>query len=614
MNHQELVNKAKGIPKDKRLQIIKNKQETDIHFVLEKIFQRMEPDYTVQITHGVDELGKDLVLYRKDELAQTIIGVVVKKGDIKAKTLSDVDIIKDRISFEPKNKKLAEIISQIRQAGVHPGLVKTSFEKLKINNHKIIIVGDISQQARERMSLEIPEGIGEIHDLEWLIDKSTNYYPEVFFDEHLLNYLSEQIKRLEDKHVLNKKNLLLSDVFVDPIVSDYNISFDFTGENISKLLRKEKYPFNKLEAVLRQNEKILLVGEPGIGKSGCLSKIALDEYKNIVQNSLSDKKENIEIPILIPALKLLSIDDTKDLLSEWPETLEGRIKIKVLLLDALDEVALKNREAVIEKAEQICNDLDCALLITSRNIDILNSDILENFKKYELQAFNFKQAMRLVEKLCTKNKNILENLRKGLNTVADKMPLIPMSLMLLVDIVEEQEEIPASITELYQRYIEQLLGRWDKDKGIEVLFEYYILENFISEFAYEYFYKKHNSIAIDVTEFTNFLDEYAERHRYDLTTKNELWIAIERLGVFSVKNKVTFCHRSFLDYFVAKYIHDKREEFENLNDMICDLYYSDFWQDVAFFYFGMKKSISNSLINKIFDNWITPDKVDKVFR
>ena len=51
------------------------------------------------------------------------------------------------------------------------------------------------------------------------------------------------------------------------------------------------------------------------------------------------------------------------------------------------------------------------------------------------------------------------------------MPMVPLSLILLCELVEEKREIPESVNELYDRFTDIACGRWDKDKGIEVTFE-----------------------------------------------------------------------------------------------------------------------------------------------
>ena len=100
MNTQkELVLRAKAIPKDRRADIIKSIKETDLHNHLKELFGHMQPDYLIENTHGVRERGKDLVIVREDGITREVIGIVVKCGDIAAKTAGDVDEVIEHVEL-----------------------------------------------------------------------------------------------------------------------------------------------------------------------------------------------------------------------------------------------------------------------------------------------------------------------------------------------------------------------------------------------------------------------------------------------------------------------------------------------------------------------------------
>lgn len=87
----ELGQKAKAISKDERKRILENFRETDLHGYLKELLKAMQPNYVIEVTHGNDELGKDLVIVRRDTITVDVIAVVVKRGNIRAKTLGEVD-------------------------------------------------------------------------------------------------------------------------------------------------------------------------------------------------------------------------------------------------------------------------------------------------------------------------------------------------------------------------------------------------------------------------------------------------------------------------------------------------------------------------------------------
>ncbi len=94
----ELVKQAKLLSYDERKQILLGFRELDLQSYLKELFSSMEPSYLIQVTQGTDELGKDLVLIKKDKFTTDVIGVVVKLGDVKGKLLGEVDEVIERVN------------------------------------------------------------------------------------------------------------------------------------------------------------------------------------------------------------------------------------------------------------------------------------------------------------------------------------------------------------------------------------------------------------------------------------------------------------------------------------------------------------------------------------
>lgn len=81
----------------------------------------------------------------------------------------------------------------------------------------------------------------------------------------------------------------------------------------------------------------------------------------------------------------------------------------------------------------------------------------------------------------------------------------------------------------------------------------------------------------------------------------------------NLRDKVNFKHRSFLDYFVAFHIYENREELPSLNELITHLYFHSIWGEVAFFYIGLRREISQELLSNIhsYENDSTTAQIDK---
>jgi GTPase SAR1 family protein len=615
-NNTELVKQAEALTQDQRKEILMGIPENDLHFDLKELFVAMEPSYTVEVTQGTKELGKDLVLVRMDALTTDVIGVVVKCGNIKGKTLGEVDDVLDRVNLalsQKADRKTREIESQIRQAFAHKAELTDFFQTLPVNKVIVIVAGEISKEARTRLGKEI-HGPTEVHGINWLITNFSQHYPHVFFEGKVTNFIQRKIQELETRHRVIRSNRILSDSFVEPVVRATDISIDF-GEELRAAISRKQLPFSKLKSVLSGKKKIILIGDPGTGKSAALAKLTIDLLKEVYLKAAKSRANSVKtsVPILVGAREFASLDTVKTLLDYTlggPEVVEN-LEVRALLLDGLDEVVSSKRVGVIERAEKFADHLNCSLLIASRKIDLL-SITPTGFQKFELLPFGTGQALQLIEKV-QNNPLAVGNIRDGLDKMRYQIPMVPLSLILLIEIVEEHKEVPASVTELYERYSDTVLGRYDRDKGIEVLFEYLIKKRFLAELAYSEFYSK-GSIEINREEFDAFCQRYAEE--YGLNDQLSLFIReIERAGVLEVgEETVLFRHRSFLDYFAAFYIYDKRDEFDRLNDFIVNIYFNDAWGETAFFYVGLKREVNEKLLNSILDYdrdslWVNLQKV-----
>ena len=258
-----------------------------------------------------------------------------------------------------------------------------------------------------------------------------------------------------------------------------------------------------------------------------------------------------------------------------------------------------DREAVLVKAKSFSAELGCALILASRMVETIKHPI-PGFRHYELLPFEFNQAMRLIERIVTDEK-ALEALKNGLNTVASQMTFTPLSIKLLIEIAENEREIPASLTELYEQFSEYALGRFDAEKGIQGIFQYAVKDQFLADLAYTEFFLK-DQLTVTPLEFESFLTSHARLRGWDEEQLREFVYEIERAGILIRADFVSFNHRSFLDYFIARWLHNHLDELPDPNKIIIDAYFSSTWSEVAFYYVGLMKRMNEKLLNSIFDS------------
>ncbi len=581
---KELSRKAEALSKSERKNILLDLREVDLHDNLKSLFEYMTPEYSVEKTHGANEFGKDLILHKDVPWGTDAIGIIVHNGNIKGRTLGDID----------------KINSQINQAFSHAANLKEKIEPVRISKALIILNGDFSRQAKDRIKSENEDYKLEYLDIAWLIEKFSKYYPQVFFEGKVIDFLQKEIQNLEACSLFEKIGKNLSECYVDPLIGTFNIPKKLDEKSIIQIINSQKFNLSKFKSVLDKNKKIILIGDPGSGKTLTLKKICLEKFKKASNNAISGKnKSRIKIPLFIKASDFQGINSFKELIKNKfiDNKISTKFEIDSLMIDGLDEVLPEKRNTIIEHAAKISGEKNLTLIITSRKINLL-SNPPTGYQVYELLPFEFGQAVQLFSKLI-KDKKLLSSLKDGLKNIQDKLIMTPLSLILLIELVENYKEVPASITELYKRYTDLIFGRLDKEKGIEVLFDYIIKKKFISELTYKEFYVK-KRLEVPLEDFEKFLEKYAQKYGWDRKELEKFIKEIERVGLIGIENNVYFRHRTFLDFFIAHNIFSNRENIKDLDALISELHYSDLWEDVAFFYVGHKREISKKTLDIIF--------------
>ncbi len=506
-------------------------------------------------------------------------------------------------SIPTTKKKIEEIDSQIRQCFSHDAEIKDDFKTYKVNKVFVIISGEISNEGRNRLGKELGGKTENVHGIRWLVENFTEHYPEVFFEGEATSFLQNRIKDLEETHVALKSQKLLSDTFIEPLVQSSEVSVTIK-DTLEASWNQRRLPFSTLKSILKKHKPIILVGDPGTGKSACLTKLAIDLMKDALSLSLQSTgkdKGKSTIPILVNARKILEHETTDQLLVDYfqMEEIVRQFSVNILFVDGLDEVKVENRGTLITRAKLFAKELGSGLVITSRKVEIVAVTPL-GFEKMEILPFGANQALALIEKINTK-KGVLSVLKTGLDQMKNQIPMVPLSLLLLIDLVEEHGEIPASVTELYERYNDSVLGREDKNKGVEVLFEYLIKKRFLASLAFREFVK-FNRTEISRDDFDWFLAAYGKEYRMDEMTMQKFVDEIERVGALQVcEEAVFFRHRSFQDYYAGFFIYDRRDEIENLNEFVVDKYFDDDAGETTFFYVGLRRALTPQLLDGIFD-------------
>lgn len=585
-------------------EILLQYRELDMHKELKILFEKMHPlNTSVYITHGKDEMGRDIIISEKKPLGNENTAVVVKM---------------DKLSGSAADKTLFEICTQINQCFEVSKAVKDQLQPLKTDKVVVCIFGEISNKAQDNLNANLKSHEGKIKylDIEQLLQYFTQYYPSIFLGASGLEALHNKYNELE-KSML-KRNKFLKTSYIEPNLRIFRkskkqllaISKSSDGEKMSRTLGDnifgEKETIHSIaKKVLERNHRILIEGEAGSGKSIFVIKLTMHIIEETIKRIHINKgiEENIiNIPVVIKATKFVNNGTLKDAIENYYSESSSLLKPNILIIDGMDEVNNILKEKIISEAENYSNINNITLIFTTRkSTEVKNR--LTSYEHYELLPFETSQAINYIKKILEKNQILVGTLIKGIEQLKHQIPLYPMALSLLIEIAEKHQEIPASISELYKRFIEMALGQSNDDEHISAIFEPNIKREFLECISYQKFYTENISI-LDKKEFDEFLDQYIKK--FPIITNKEIFLSeLERTSLIKFDNyKVEFLHKSFLDYFIASYFSNRHTELYdngNFND-IYKLYHSSLWEDVTYFYFGQKSRINKSEIDKIINS------------
>lgn len=580
-------------------EILKSMKELDMHKELIILFEKMYSKNTkIHYTHGAGELGRDIIISEEDPIRMKNTAVVVKM---------------DKISGTNMDKPIYDIVGQVEQCfelSIEP---KDSFSKLAIDHVFIIVIGEISGNASVNLDTKLSRFKGRYTklDVNDILDYFDKHYPDVFYGASGLHVLNEKYDKIEA--ALREKKYYNPNCYIEPNLKSFDKSKQemiaistsndekVRSETINNNLFGKRETIDSLgKKIIHKQHNILIEGDAGSGKSIFSSKL----IQHLIQSAVKDldrHTKEIKVPVLIKATSLKNgkCNDLENMIDSYYNKSAISYKVGLLIIDGLDEVSEQNQVDIINLSSKICKERAISLLLTSRK-STLTRKLVESFEKFELVAFEESQAINFIKKMVTNNQTLLSALLHGIGQLKNQIPMYPMALALLIEIVEKQGEVPASITELYSQYIDIAIGKYAGLNEISMLFEPAIKHNFLQELAFELFYK-HDVTFIYIKEFRLFLEDYSQRHS-EISDPEAFMSDLMRISILQIKHDIVeFSHKSFLDYFVSSY-YDKNTLHlykNNAFDNIYKCYHSVLWEDVLGFFFGIKKKIEKEDIEKI---------------
>jgi hypothetical protein len=575
-----------------KIEAIKNisSEVNGFHPILRVLFNKLPNISSVEYSQGPNEMGADFILTKNDSTLGDVeyIGVIVKIGQIK-QDHSEIDRQIEECELERK---------------IEGGLRKIFLSEIWVVSNENITNGakDKIHHKYKNKNIKFLSGEKITHLIE-------TYYPEYWknISVEVGEYFSK-VRQYCNDAVINKSlfDSTSKDIYIEQDLVLFDRSKDYEKANFKKHKKVNVF------SILEKENYILVEATMGIGKSTLLAQISKKYSEN------ENFKKNKIIPIIITAKNLLSEFDSNVSLLIERTTRENRLTEfdgTIILIDGIDEIDAGSKEiiAMLNNIYQTSkNQKNTKIIISSRNIEDpeIEASLDRSYVRYRLCQLTVRQVISLVGKICNS-----EEIQKKLEKDLDKshlfkvLPKTPISAILLAKLLNENvQEIPSTMTELYGKYMELVLGRWDINKGLQSQTEYDVKNNVTINIAN--FIMEHSLDEISEGDFRSIYDDYVKSRNIPNIDKEALFGQLKKnKEIFSTsptRGTIRFRHRTFAEFFMAQGIN--RDNKAHIDESIFSLY----WNTTYFFYLGIKRD-SEPLINAI-NEVITSEEINRMLK
>jgi formylglycine-generating enzyme required for sulfatase activity len=388
---------------------------------------------------------------------------------------------------------------------------------------------------------------------------------------------------------------------------------------------------------LQAHDKLVILGEPGAGKSTILRYLVLTFGGDILQTGIGLTEKRLPIYIRLkdcadsdkPISELLTLPPTLPLSQCPPGFFEGLLKRGqcIVLLDGLDEVVDESqKKAVAEKVDQMVGDYPTnRYIVTCRTAGWDRNLLPGSFVALKVRDFNPAQVTRFIhdwykailtdERLSTAGKDEekqqrarqeaeVEARRRADELVAalesheglarlSKNPLI-LSLIALVHY--HRFRLPNRRATIYQDCIEVLLDQWDRDEHGLVLRDAPAPEVkllIVQELAYHLQTSGRDEASAE--ELCKLIAPILSAHQCKVGTEDCLRVQIaERSGLLAERaiGRYGFTHRTLQEYLAAKTFVDVPDKRDELLTHLGE----EPWREVVLLYAGLAGTTNATVI------------------
>ncbi|MEI6776236.1 MAG: NACHT domain-containing protein [Chloroflexales bacterium] len=550
----------------------------------------------VRERHGTQEYGKDITYRSSNPLGDVFGAVVAKVGPIAGSASG--------------KQTLSTVLDQVNMAFDMPLIDAEQQQRLSIYEVIVWTSGNIANNAENR----IIESAGKYRNIRFFDGQKTielldKHYPAFFTvrDPYIAEYYAaakDHYARLEELRTLGgaAEHRMLPTLFVPPTLVEFD---GRRRNNVRPKLQTQSREYS-FEDIVHAHDDMIILGEFGSGKTTLLRQL----LRNIIMQN-EQKSQKSPIPVFIPIkkinfslphsieaaassefLRFVHIEQDNNRILDFDN---GSV---VLLLDSVDE--LKSNESVLQALQVIeqfkKTHKKTRIILSSRFIEsVQRLDAVPGFRMLELRNLTPTQMVKFVQNWYGNDSQFTAKMMQLLQSplALQGLPTTPLTLVLVSALYEQgNKEMPANLTELFQKYVELALGRWDISKEISLQFEWRVKEFLLQKVGWHMHDQERLGIAQDVlsrllttTAHERGLHVHPDAFCQEVVARSELLFLNE-------DDEYEFKHRSFKDFFAGK-------ELDTLPDAIARATHHahDVWWTQTIFFASSLRPFSHAYID-----------------
>lgn len=507
------------------------------------------------------------------------------------------------------SKNVEEAATQLRTAMASKVNDMKSKRKRRPNFGFLCASGRINEQAKTHIIDTVQNPNLTFLDIDDLIPEVDKHFPEFWYgiSPDKLPYLRKLQEQLLTANDFASLTALIKS-------ADYNSPVSDTGFVPLKLARTFLKPRNvkgKItqepefeetnveELIKRPTRRYMIVGEAGAGKTTLLRRIAEILCRDGLQG------HDVLVPVVLKAV-IVAASDTplaeQILAATESFTVSGAAAFSAaeigdgkvcVLIDALDEVGTK---ATFDRFAKNLSHFDaqypeCKVIITARNYSYITSaEVLTSYMRYNVAPIGVSQATKIIKNLGKKRLLERERMKEVMRQLEsihgfDLNPLVVTVFAASSD--SSRRDIPSNITELFAKFTEFMLGRWDTEKGLSQQYEANLKALLLQRVAYRMHEQK--TVRLPSSEFRAQI----EHELQDLGVKEAkvdvlLDEILNRSTLLREGDGFTeFRHLLIQEYFAGRAIPDKTTLAKYSTD--------EWWRRALVFYFGSNPADESGL-------------------